>query len=166
MSDRPRIKLKLTITDKLIEFLAFLGLVILWMLTFSGYSNLPEIIPTHFNGSGEVDAYGSKDTLFALPIIATVLFTGLTILNKFPHLFSYPTEITLENAEKQYYIAAKLMRFLKLVVIIIFTLIVYKTQETVTGKSEGLGTWFLPLTLGLTFVPILFYLIESFRNQK
>src|SRR5689334_19196218 len=114
MSSRPKIKLKLSLADKVIEVAGFLALGFLWTLTVSNFSSLPEIIPTHFNGAGEVDDYGSKNMILILPVIATILFAGLTFLNKFPHLFNYPTEITGENAEKQYRSATRLMRCLKL----------------------------------------------------
>jgi hypothetical protein len=31
--------------------------------------------------------------VLALPIVATVLFLGLSILNQYPHVFNYPTEM-------------------------------------------------------------------------
>jgi len=166
MSKRPRIKLKLTFADKAIEVLGFIALAFLWVLTLSIYKDLPDTIPIHFNGSGTADDYGSKSSILALPIIATILFSGLTFLNKFPHIFNYSTEITLENAEKQYRNATRLLRFLKTVVVIVFTIIVYQTQQVVAGYSEGLGQWFLPLFLGLTFIPILLYLIQNFKSDK
>ena len=67
-------------------------------MTVANYFELPEIIPTHYNEAGEADSYGDKLNILALPIISTLLFIGLTILNKRPHLFNYPSEITKENA--------------------------------------------------------------------
>lgn len=51
---------KITKTDKIVWFILFAALM--WLLY--EYSNLPDIIPTHFNMRGEADGYGSKTTIF------------------------------------------------------------------------------------------------------
>ena len=101
MGDRPKIKLGLTNTDKIIEFIGWILLIGTWILAILSFSNLPESIPTHFNGAGEADGFGEKSNIFALPIIGTILFIGMTMLNKNPHIFNYPKAITNENALSQ-----------------------------------------------------------------
>ena len=53
-------------------------LVVVFILVPFGYAyyiypSLPDTIPTHFNASGEADAWGSKDSIFMLPIIMGVV---------------------------------------------------------------------------------------------
>ena len=79
--------------------------------------------------------------------------------NKYPHVFNYQSEITDENALHQYTNATRLIRFLKLTIVIIFGLIVFRTIQNVSGNADGLGTWFLPLTLGMIFIPIIYFLM-------
>ncbi len=86
MEERPKVKLELTTTDKVFELLGWLSIVAVWILTIKNYNNLPEIIPIHFNGSGQADGFGGKATILTLPIVSTILFIGMTVLNKFPHL--------------------------------------------------------------------------------
>ncbi|KAA5823370.1 DUF1648 domain-containing protein [Algibacter amylolyticus] len=166
MNTRPRIKLKLTKTDKTLEIFGWVSLLVLWSLTLANYVELPEIIPTHYNSTGEVDAFGDKSNIFALPIITTILFVGLTILNKNPHVFNYPCEITKENALHQYTNATRMMRVLKLVVVLIFGIIVFRTIENVNGNADGLGTWFLPLTMAMIFIPMIYFLNNANRNKN
>ena len=47
MGDRPKIKLGLTNTDKIIEFIGWILLIGTWILAILSFSNLPESIPTH-----------------------------------------------------------------------------------------------------------------------
>lgn len=166
MSARPKINIELTTSDKIFEAIGWMALAILWGLTLWNYSRLPETIPVHFNILGEPDGFGSKKTLLMFPIIGTVLFLGMTILNKFPHVFNYPTKITEENALRQYTGATRMVRYLKFAVILIFSIIVFKTLKTLEGKSSGLGPWFLPLTAGLIFIPLTFFLVNSFQKKK
>lgn len=47
------------------------------------FPSLPYRVPTHFNASGEVDAWGHKSTIFLLPSImgATSIFVYLILIN-------------------------------------------------------------------------------------
>jgi uncharacterized membrane protein len=164
--ERPKIKLELTTADKTFEIISWLLIVFIWALILTNYSNLPETIPIHYNGAGQADGFGRKATILTLPILATILFIGLTVLNKFPHVFNYPTNITHDNALRQYTNATKLIRYLKVIVVFIFGLIVFKTIQNANGEAVGLGTWFLPMTLGLIFIPLTIYVIKSFNASK
>ncbi len=163
---RPRIKLPLTVSDKRMEQAAVLCLVLLWGLTLFSFFTLPDIIPTHFNASGEPDDHGSKYILWILPVLGTLIYLGITKLNKYPHIFNYAVQITEENAAEQYTIATRMLRFLKLVVLVIFSHIVLSTYFSAMGITNGLGAWFLPLTAGLIFIPIIVMIVRSFRSRK
>lgn len=165
MDSRPKIKIELSLADKSIEILAWLSILSIWILAIYFYSNLPSTIATHFNALGQPDDYGSKATILLLPIIGTVLFIGLSILNMFPHIFNYPKAITEENARSQYTLATKMIRLLKLSVSLIFTWIVVQIYQSSSGKSVGLGIWFLPLILALIFIPVIFFTIKMLKNK-
>ena len=164
-TERPKITPIPTSTDKLVEALGWLILLALWGWTITHYSSLPETIPTHFNAAGEADGFGSKVSLIALPVIATLLFIGLTLLNRYPHIFNYPTAITQDNALKQYTLATRMLRYLKLVLVVVFGGIEFMTIQYATGKAAGLGAWFLPLTLVLVFLPLIYFVVKSFKSN-
>ena len=165
MNKRPRIKLQLNQTDKILEIVGWISVVGIWALPLINYSILPEIIPIHFNGAGKANGFGNKTHIFILPIISTLLFIGLTILNKHPHIFNYPSQITKENAVHQYTNATRMMRVLKLVIVLLFGLIIFKTIENVNGNADGLGTWFLPFTIGLFISLTIYFLIISMKDK-
>ncbi len=165
MEERPKLKLKLTTSDRVLECMGWFFLTASWLLTFINYDSLPEIIPIHFNGAGEADGFGDKWTILTLPLVATVMFVGLTFLNRFPHIFNYPTAITKENALIQYTNATRLIRFLKLIIVLIFGLIDMQTIRHAHGQTEGLGIWFLPLTMALIFIPMIYYFVISSKSK-
>ncbi len=166
MGQRPKLKLELTNADKTLEIVGWLLLFALWGLTVANYQRLPDIIPTHFNGAGVADGFGDKWMILTLPLVATVLFVGLTILNRFPHIFNYPTEITADNALRQYTNATRLIRYLKVITAVIFGLIAFQSIRHANGQMEGLGIWFLPMTLGLIFIPLIYFVVKSFKAIK
>ncbi len=164
-TERPKITLIPTNADKLVELLGWLILLALCTLTINHYSALPDTIPTHFNAAGEADGFGSKVSIIALPVIASVLFIGLTLLNRYPHSFNYPTAITQDNALRQYTLATRMLRYLKLVLLLVFGGIEFMTIQNATGKAAGLGVWFLPLTLVLVFLPLIYFVVNSFKSN-
>ena len=119
-TERPKLQIPLTASDKVVEVLCWSGLLFLWLITFFMYDSLPETIPVHFNAMGKVDRLGDKSSIWFLPIITTVLVAGLTWLNRNPHTFNYLEEITAENAERNYKMGTRLMRYLKLFVVVLF----------------------------------------------
>jgi uncharacterized membrane protein len=164
MQKRPNIKLTLSPFEKRLDVASKIFLITIWFFTFYAFLKLPATIPTHFNASGQVDKYGDKSTLLFLSFLVTIIYFGLSQLNKYPHIFNYPQKITEDNAERQYAIATKMLRLLKLAILIIFFLIFLFTYLTTIGIINGLGIWFLPLTLVLLLVPTIGSIIQSLKK--
>jgi hypothetical protein len=164
MESRPKIKLTLSPTDKKLELFGKILLALMWGSSIYIFLKLPVIIPTHFNASGRVDGHGNKITFLILPVFATLIYWGLTVLNKYPQVFNYLTEITEENAQRQYSIATKMLRFMKLAILIIFSLVILFTYLTIIGVTNGLGIWFLPLTFALFLIPTIISIRKSLKQ--
>lgn len=164
MNNRPRVNLKLELIDKILELLGWVSILGVWTFTLVNYFDLPDIIPIHYNSAGQVDGYGNKANILILPIVSTILFIGLTVLNKYPHVFNYPIEITDSNAWYQYTNATRMIRYLKLIIVIILGLIVFRTIQHINGDLNGLGTWFLPFVLVMIFIPILYFFVQAKRK--
>jgi uncharacterized membrane protein len=165
LEGRPKLKVQLTTTDKLLELFGWGVLLALWVWTGTSYSNLPDTIPTHFNAAGEADDYGRKASIFGLPVVASLLYIGLTLLNRVPHIFNFPTPVTQENALIQYTNATRMIRSLKLILVVVFGGISFQTIQQANGETDGLGVWFLPVTLGLIFLPLIYFVIKSFQTK-
>jgi len=161
----PKIRIRRTTFDWAIEFVAFVFLVVLIVLPLIYYNHLPEKIPVHFNGAGIPDGYGSRSTLWILPVTSLFLYLLFTILEAFPYLYNFPVEITTDNAVTQYTLATRLIRILKTVILIIFAFISYQTIKTATGETVGLGRAFLPVCLLLIFGVIVIYVVKSLNNR-
>jgi len=163
--NRPRIKIRLSPLDYVIEIMALLALVILIGYPAYIFPELPESIPRHFNYLGQADAYGAKWTLFIPAVIGISLYILFTVLNRFPHILNYLVTITEANAAVQYHIAVRMLRVLKMVLLLSFLYISNGTIKQVQGSAEGLGTFFLPVFLIVIFSPIIYYVRQSFRNK-
>jgi len=164
MKARPSIQLQLKPIDKTLEWIGYILLLALWVITIYTLVKAPAIIPVHFDLSGKADGYGKKETILLLALIPTLLFVGLTQLNKYPHLFNYMTTITEANAEHQYRIATRLLRYLKTAIVLIFILIVVNISLTKVGSIAGFGFWTFPLLLVLLLPPIIISIFYSLKR--
>jgi uncharacterized membrane protein len=163
--DRPIIRPEMTPLDWIIEIMAIAGLMVLWGVVIYSYPQLPRTIPNHFSASGQADQYGSKDTVWLLPCISVFLYTLLTLINLVPYKFNYLVTITPENALRQYTIATRLIRSLKCITIWVFFFITLTMMRMAGSQTPALGLWFIPVLLGLTFLPIIIYLVLSSRRK-
>jgi uncharacterized membrane protein len=163
-SGRPLIKIPLTLTDKIMEMIGILVLVTFWFFTLTNYKQLPEIIPTHFGSGGIPDGFGSKWTILLLPIVGALFYIGLSIFSRYPHKFNYSVTITEANAEKQYTIVTRMLRVMKIMLLLVFFVLDYKTIQIALSLPDLFGRWFLLLVFALVFVPIFYFLIQSSKN--
>ncbi len=166
MNKRPILKLEAKTTDIVIEAVGWFTLIFLWLINLFSYSNLPDTIPIHFNPAGKVDRYGDKYEIFSLPVVGTILFVGITILNKFPHIFNYLVEITKENALPQYQSATRMLRILKLVVILIFITITLLTINISKLNDNDINPWIILGFIGILFIITVFYIFKSIKKQS
>ena len=164
--DKPRIKIELDISDWIIEIIGATFLVLMIWFPLYYFHELPDTIPIHFNASGEADGFSKKNTLWILPVIGLVMYIGMFFLNKFPHIFNYPKEITEENAERQYRIATKLIRTINMLIAVSFFYIGHRTIQTALNEQDGLGTFFLPIFLLTIFGTIGIYMYQALKKNR
>ncbi len=148
---RPRIRIKKTQVDYAIEIVGILGLILLISLPLFYFDKLPETIPRHFGANGEPDGFSGRGIIWTLPIIGIIMYIGLFWLNKYPHIFNYPQQVTRENAERLYAIGTRMIRTLNAIITCVFAYITYSTIQTALENQNGLGTWFLPVFMILIF---------------
>lgn len=163
-NERPKIKLVVTLMDKITEVVAISVLVAFWLYTLGSYKTLPEVIPTHFVADGQADGFGLKWTILTLPLIGLLFYIGLTVLGRYPHKFNYPVPITQNNAEKLYRSGAQMLRVMKLMLLILFFMMTVQTVQSACGINSFITKNGLFIDFALLFVPLFYYLIKMSRN--
>lgn len=164
LSKRPNIKPILTKGDRMMEVVTRLLLLVMWGLTVYFYAILPETIPIHFNGAGEIDNYGNKATIFLLPVISTFVYALLSILNNYPYIFNYPVNITEENALYQYTLATRFIRLLNLCMVLLFLFIQCAFYYSATVKFPGSFVVFAPIVLFT--LPLIIYVVKATKVKN
>ncbi len=139
------------------------AIILLLMLTCVAlqWGDLPEKIPTHYNFSGQADAWGPKSALLYLPAGAFLLWCVLTVVSFFPSLWNYPVKVTPANAQFLYLCSLNLLLTLKLELLILFSCITCFAVNT-----RNLPVWFTPVALAVIFASLLFPIWRMYRLGK
>ncbi|WP_107924069.1 DUF1648 domain-containing protein [Lysinibacillus parviboronicapiens] len=158
---RPILKLPKTKYEKMWDYIgggvfvaSILYIVIMW-------GQIPDEIPAHFNGAGEVNRWGSKIELLILPFMGIFLWVLMGLLEKAPHMHNYPARLNDSNVEAFYLNSRKILNEVKNFCLILFAFISCVMVLIALEKVETLGWWFLPFVLIGTALPIVKGLINS-----
>ena len=131
---------------KVLHFLIVLLLISLFVIPAVYYGQLPEEIPSHYNGFGEVDAYSEKSMIWFMPIVGLVLSALVwVVISKLPQHNPHKVPKQIPELFKE---------LLILFILLPFNYISYATIQVSLGYQEGLGIWFLPVFLGIMFIGV------------
>lgn len=158
---RPKIELSLSYVDKVQEILAAALLACHVFLVFLNYADLPASVPIHINYRDEIDGWGKKGTIWLLPLMALVIHTLLTVLNRFPEKFNYPYRIKPENAKGEYLRTTRMIRWLKVCIMGLLMVLTWRLIAEVKPEIGYLGPWLSWVALAGVLLAPLWWLVAS-----
>lgn len=165
-TERPIIEIEKESLDQTLEVLGLISLIFLIAYPAFHFSALPDPVPSHFNASGEVDAYSSKWTIFILPAIGLALHLFFHWFKKIPHKYNYPGKITAANAAAQYKIAVRMMRFFQTSISFSLAYITLTIVQTAKGNVMGLGPYFLPMFMAIFIGGAIYFALKAANQSK
>ena len=162
-NNRPRIEVPFESIDIVMESISIVLILLMWLYLLTEYPNLPDTVASHFNIKGEPDGYNSKTFILILPSIATFMYFGLFLLNKYPHIHNYMVNITPDNALKNYRFSTRIVRIVNMLSMIMLAYITYHIIVSAKWKALTMSNWFFPIVIGVSIIlPIL--IIIYFRK--
>ncbi|MBB4824715.1 putative membrane protein [Sporosarcina luteola] len=164
MYNRPKLDIPKTPFEKAadligaIVFISWIGyLVYAW-------GQLPDQVPGHYDGAGQVDRWGTKWELIILPIIAALLIPLMAFLEKHPEWHNY-MNLNESNIEFQYKNSRLLLNIMKNEILLFLAYISFNMIRVTLGKAESLGAAFLPVFIGILFGTMIFFVVRSLRKK-
>lgn len=159
--ERPRIPILPTLADILLETacIGLFGASLVYLAI--NYGALPEEIPMKFTMDGEPISLGSKMNIWFLPGVAAIIFIGLTVLNRHPHIFNYPVELSRINVIRQYRLATKLLRWIKIETVLLLSLVAIETINVSNGSNPAARPWLILLVIGAILCSVCVYLFKA-----
>lgn len=137
--DDPRHQLPNPMADGWLRYVPLAAVILGFILVSTNYGELPAQIPIHFNGRGEVDGYGPKVMLWLLPVVNLGVFGLMSLIPKTPFsMFNYPVTITEENAARQHRIALDLLAYMRAIVCLLLSYLVFAIVESALAEESRL----------------------------
>ena len=163
---RPKLKISLSWKEKVLILISTLSIITMWLYLYIMWDNLPDIVPTHFGFSGVPDNFGNKNSLFIIPIMASILHLTLALLSKIPHSFNYPVNVTDKNAEALYKIGKQTMLLLDMEISLLFAILLCKSIQTAIGNESGLGIVIVPIFMVIILGTVIYETIKMKRFKS
>ncbi len=123
-----------------------------------GWKAIPEQIPGHYNAAGLIDRWTDKKELFVLPIIALIMYVGITVLEQFPRIWNTGIRITKQNARRVYRTLKNMIATIKWQMVLSFIVI-----TLYSSLAKPLPSWFTALCLILIFGTLIGFFIRLFK---
>ncbi len=152
-----------------------IGLIIfMFVLAGMNYTQLPESIPIHFNGKGEIDGYGSKNLIWLMPTIALITFLVVRIATRFgesksiDRLRRMNSGLRNKSDDAVRKIAEhnqRQARWLNLIMVMLFAYILFVTVEIANGSQTKLNPWIMWGWVGLIFIPCIKMVVFQFKTK-
>jgi len=141
----------------LISLLSVVGIVLYVIIT---WKSIPDMIPGHYNIAGEIDKYSSKNSIWILIVVQILLFTMMSVLERFPNIWNTGVQITDENVERVYTNLRNMQTYLKMMIMIYFS---YMTFQSIGGGNLHSMSVFVFLVL--VFGGMAVFLVKVFKNR-
>ena len=163
---RPVIRNKNTFWGKVSEIILFLFVVWMVLWPICQFARLPETIPTHINIRGDIDGYGNRIVVLVLPIVGVLFYVGLSFLQKVPHLYNYPIEVTDDNARVLYALGVQMVRFVKTIMIIMLVYLTYSLICLARGVKLRFGAVIIICSCVVLAIGMIFYIVKMKKLGK
>lgn len=122
------------------------------------WKNIPEKIPQHYDGAGNVDIWSDKTSLILLFFVILFLLGMMSVVTYF--IRTSGSSANASESEKRTY--GRLYPVIVLMNLCLMLMFAYIVFCSVTCRA--LGKLFLPVSLLLTFVPFVWYIYRSIKE--
>lgn len=151
VNNKPILVIEAKWLDKCLEVISILLLVLVWTEAFA--------IGTD---ASFLTDYGNN---LILALLASLLFSILTLVNKYPHKFNYPVNITTTNASIQYFYALRMVRSCKCGTMLAFYYVLNDINSLKEFGYPVLGIYNGPIILVLLGAPLVFFINLMYKNK-
>ena len=151
---------KKTAFSKIANLISLLSVVGIVLYVIIMWKNIPDMIPGHYNIAGEIDKYSSKNSIWIILVVQILLFTMMSVLERFPNIWNTGVKTTDKNREVVYTTLRNMQTYLKMMIMLYFS---YMTFQSIAG--ERLNSISVFVFLILVFGGMAIFLAKIFKSR-
>jgi len=129
------------------------------------WAKLPAQVPVHFNIMGQPDRWGNPNGVILLFGVLFALYAGISVIERFPHVYNYPFGLTPQNVHRQYQLARELLILIKTEIVCSFAFIQFGIVNVAQGRSRNLGLWCIPAMIVAILITIVQYCVRASKAR-
>jgi uncharacterized membrane protein len=162
---RPKLDIPYTQFELYCEIVAVVVLIGIAFYLAAIWTKLPAQIPGHFNIMGQPDRWDGRNSIFWMLGITAALYVGISVLQRFPHIYNYPFGLTPQNVHRQYQLARQLLVLIKTEIVCSFVFIQWGIMHVARGLSQTMGPWVVPIMIVAILTTIVQYCIRASKSR-
>ena len=155
---------------KTMEAVCLMVLAVLYWITYSalnGAERLPDRIPTHFDISGQPNAWGPPGFLWFLPVVATGLFLLLTVIGRIRfRRYNLPVPVTDVNLPFVQEQTMVMVAWIKCELPCLFAYLQWSILQAARSHEFRLSPLLIPAFLVVIFSTVGWRLTAMIRGAK
>lgn len=153
-------------TAELLSLAALAALALIAINAFYGPHSLPATIPTHFDGAGHPNGWGSRNALLFFPFFGGALYLLLTVIARFSSLFNYPVAVTDLNRAQIEQLTLNLLAWVKVEAILFPGWIEIAWLHAIRHPGSVIWPYPVFVFLAVLFGTIIIHIVAMFRAAK
>ncbi|VEI07346.1 DUF1648 domain-containing protein [Kurthia zopfii] len=147
--------------ESIYSLIAYLVLLFTVVFIVIKWSNVPEIIPTHFDALGRVNDTGSKWLVLIFPAILYVTVSLFNFFKKHPEWANYPSRVNESNANEFWAINRETISNLSSSAILFFSIATFNFISSAIGWVDFInGYSFIILLIVLFIFPVIIQIVK------
>lgn len=154
---------------KSLDVLGIIVLLLLCWITWAalyGPHPLPDRVPTHFDGAGNPNAWGSPAGIILLPVLAAGLYLLMSLVARFPSVFHYPVRTTPQNVQRLQSVTLDMIAWLKVENTCLFAVLQWAFIQAARTNNGHLFPMILPFFIVAIFATVGWHFIAMFRAAR
>lgn len=155
-----KLELPTTKYHKVLNSLSMILIIGSFAYIFLNWAQIPDRVPGHFNGAGEIDRWGSKYELFLCPVFSLFIYLIITFCERHPSVWNTGVEVTKKNQARVFNILKNMIVTMKFIVAGTFAFI-----TLFTAQALPLPALFLPVVMVLLFGSMGYFLLLLYRKK-
>lgn len=155
------IRIRYTKFLMVMEAIGIILLAVILVYTAFRYTMLPDQIPKHYNAVGEIDSWGSKSSVWTIPLVSILVYALVTVAAFFPNAWNYPAKIDPEKLPQAENKVRQMLACMKVLISGLFMYLQFETLNLSQNISMGVTFGFMLVMFG-----IVLYFIAALRKMS
>ena len=157
---RDRKKKPITLSDRLLEWMAAAMVVCLLILTGVLYSKAPDTVPSHFNFAGEIDGWSGREVYWIIALVHVVMMAICASAAYNRKLVNLPFRLKPAVFYRQIGLIGRMCRIMTLGAGLIWLAILLAMSSDTVDLPADVAISFIPISVGVMLGVVLFYTLK------